>query len=155
MRPATLETLAREAGVPLEDIEYFLANHDKFRQWRTERSTPDFPVRESGDPDRRSKRVAEQAKNARRKQYDGKPRSVRTSDEIQPEIKTYLRELYTNDHGQMVCQACVKEMPFRLDDGSYYFKASTRRAAKLMADQQVGQKMVEEFQPRYPISREA
>ncbi len=35
----------------------------------------------------------------------------------------WLREQYTNDDGQMVCQICKKEMPFIKRDGEYYFEA--------------------------------
>ena len=121
--PDVLETLAREAGVTPDDIEYLRGNIDDFRQWRAARSEPDFPAREPVNAEGRSKKVAEQAKNARRKQYDPKTRSVRTSDYLQAEAKTYLRELYTNEKDQMICQACHGEMPFKLDDGKYYFEA--------------------------------
>jgi hypothetical protein len=121
--PDVLETLARAAGVTPDDIEYLRGNIDDFRQWRAARSKPDFPARQPVDAEGRSKRVAEQAKNARPKQYDPKTRGVRTSDDLQAEAKTYLRELYTNEKDQMICQACHDEMPFKLDDGKYYFEA--------------------------------
>jgi hypothetical protein len=36
---------------------------------------------------------------------------------------TWLRETYTNSAGQMVCQICEKEMPFKKRDGYHYFEA--------------------------------
>jgi len=56
--------------------------------------------------------------------------AVRREQSIQPnvpgvvaEAKAYLRAKYTNVHGQMVCQACQREMPFKLGTGEYYFEA--------------------------------
>lgn len=37
--------------------------------------------------------------------------------------KVYLQDQYTNSSGQMVCQVCKDELPFRLPSGSYYFEA--------------------------------
>ena len=39
------------------------------------------------------------------------------------EAKAYLRAKYTNPLGQMVCQICKNEMPFKLKTGEYYFEA--------------------------------
>lgn len=50
-------------------------------------------------------------------------RSVRTTAGYTNEDRdTYLRDLYTNMDGQMVCQICQNEMPFRRKDGEYYFE---------------------------------
>jgi hypothetical protein len=56
--------------------------------------------------------------------------AVRRERSIQPnlpgvvaEAKAYLRAKYTNAHGQMVCQSCSNEMPFKLRTGEYYFEA--------------------------------
>lgn len=35
---------------------------------------------------------------------------------------SWLRNLYTNESGQMICQICKKEMPFKKRDGEYYFE---------------------------------
>ncbi len=124
MKSDGLDALARQSGVAIEVLQHFKNNPTEwqtYKEWRAQQ--PQFPVKDSPNPEVRRVRVAEQAKQARRKQYDERTRSVRTSDKIQPEAKTYLREEYTNDDGQMVCQACHKEMPFKLDDGSYYFEA--------------------------------
>ena len=34
----------------------------------------------------------------------------------------YLLNTYTNDQNQLNCQICNKEMPFKLDNGNYYFE---------------------------------
>ena len=39
------------------------------------------------------------------------------------EAKAYLRAKYTNGQGQMVCQVCRNEMPFKLGTGEHYFEA--------------------------------
>lgn len=124
MKSDGLDALARQSGVAIEVLQHFKDNPaewEAYKKWRAQQ--PQFPVKDSPNPEVRQLRVAEQAKQARRKQYDDRTRSVRTSDEIQPEAKTYLRELYANNDGRMICQACRKEMPFKLDDGRYYFEA--------------------------------
>jgi len=51
-------------------------------------------------------------------------RSVRTSAwNIRADIKVNLRELNTNDDGEMICQICGDEMPFKVN-GQYYFVAT-------------------------------
>jgi hypothetical protein len=46
-----------------------------------------------------------------------------TDSNVRSEAKTYLRAFYTNLDGQMVCQVCEEEMPFKLSNGDYYFEA--------------------------------
>lgn len=83
-----------------------------------------FPSKEAPNPERRALKIAEKLAEAPPKTYSIKDRSVRTSNsEVRPEVKTYLRNLYTNDDNEMICQICEKEMPFKLADGSYYFEA--------------------------------
>ena len=43
-----------------------------------------------------------------------------TQDAIAP--ATSLRELYTNEADEMVCQICKEEMPFRKRNGKHYFE---------------------------------
>ena len=51
-------------------------------------------------------------------------RTVRTSKPAtRTDAREYLRDLYTNADGAMICQACHREMPFRLDNDEYYFEA--------------------------------
>ena len=83
-----------------------------------------FPEREAPSPARRAERVPERARTAPAKAYEVRERSVRISDtDVRPTARAFLRDQYTNDAGQMVCQGCQREMPFRLDDGGYYFEA--------------------------------
>ena len=86
-------------------------------------SQPPFPERPVTDKERRVGRVRERAKKADPKTYDKRKRSIRTS---KPEIPAdvWLREMYTNREGTIVCQMCCKAMPFRLPrTEEYYFEA--------------------------------
>ena len=91
------------------------------RRQGAEKQRPTFPERASSNPDRREEKVKEQLANAPYKEYEDRERSVRPSRrDIIPEI--YLREQYTNASGEMVCQICKGEMPFKKRDGEYYFE---------------------------------
>ncbi|RLB93765.1 MAG: hypothetical protein DRH50_07410 [Deltaproteobacteria bacterium] len=128
-------------GVSLDDIE-FLKNHpDEFARLKAEiisrNQKPVFPTRMVNNPERRQERLTEQLADASEKEYGKRERSVRiTRGSVDPSL--WLREQYTNDDGQMVCQICKKEMPFRKRDGEHYFEA------------------VEAFSPDYfPVEHEA
>jgi len=82
---------------------------------------PEFPSRQVPDPDRRAKHVRRDAETAPPKEYEQRLRSVRISEPTQ-DPKTWLRELYTNPSGQMVCQICEQEMPFKDRHDEYYFE---------------------------------
>ena len=85
---------------------------------------PEFPERSSPNPARRARRIAENAQIAPLRAYEVRERSVRISDgDAQASAKEFLRDYYTNDAGEMVCQACHEEMPFRVADGRPYFEA--------------------------------
>ena len=94
-----------------------------FKKWQEDnRHKPEFPERPSRNPERREATLTERLVNAPEKEYETRPRSVRTSrTSIDPNF--WLRNLYTNDSAQMVCQICKEEMPFRRRDGEYYFEA--------------------------------
>lgn len=86
---------------------------------------PDFPEKETRDPERRSQRLAARAQSAPAKTYEVRQRSVRISNSESKGIaRTYLEDHYTNQLGDMVCQACHETMPFKLPNGSPYFEAS-------------------------------
>ena len=83
---------------------------------------PIFPTRTVANPERRQERLAEQIADAPEKEYEERERSVRTTrGSVDPAL--WLRNQYTNDAGQMVCQICKEEMPFKKRDGEYYFEA--------------------------------
>ncbi len=117
---------AIELGVALEDIELLRRHPEEFEQWKAavlaKKEKPAFPTRISTNPGRRQDRLAEQMNDAPEKEYEQRNRSVRTTKgEIDPIL--WLRNQYTNDAGQMICQICKEEMPFRKRDGEYYFEA--------------------------------
>lgn len=83
---------------------------------------PAFPQRSSGNSERRREKVAERLSEAPVKTYEKRERSVRVSQPSQ-DVGTYLRDNYTNEDGQMFCQMCCDEMPFKLRNSeSYYFE---------------------------------
>jgi hypothetical protein len=82
---------------------------------------PERPLRK---PELRQKRVAEQASDTPLKESAFRERSVQLgAAEAKAAAKIYLADQYTNAHGQMVCQVCKDELPFKLLNGAYYFEA--------------------------------
>ena len=71
---------------------------------------------------RRTHQLQQQLREAPKKSYESRPRSVRTTrGTIDP--RTQLREEYTNDSGEMDCQLCKQAMPFKNREGKPYFEA--------------------------------
>jgi len=125
MKEDDLAKLAKKADVPVEDIGLLKQYPQEFQQWKVSiserRRKPDFPSRASVNPERREERVSEQLKDSPAKQFEQLNRSVRTSKRsIDPVV--WLRNQYTNELDQMVCQICKEEMPFKKRDGEYYFE---------------------------------
>lgn len=86
-------------------------------------SKPPFPERSTSNPERRKERVADRYNESENVTYAKKSRNVRVSSSV-TDKKEWLKDLYTNDDGKMVCQMCEEEMPFKLRDSSeYYFEA--------------------------------
>jgi hypothetical protein len=107
------------AKLPKDEREHILANTRQVKSDPVE--LPERPVRNA---DLRSERVGEQAKATPEKSAVIKPRSVQLGVEAAKlEAKLYLANQYTNINGQMICQACKGELPFKLPNGSYYFEA--------------------------------
>lgn len=83
-----------------------------------------FPDAASDDPERRTQVAALDAVGASERQTESRMRSVVVGQaQAREESRSYLRELYTTDEGQMFCQACHKGMPFKRSDGQWYFEA--------------------------------
>ena len=111
-----------QLAIQLEEHPEQLANIKEFLARREENQNPAFPKGTAINPERRQKKVTEQYEAAPEKKYEPRERSVRTSkNEIDPH--TYLKNQYTNGDGQLICQICKREMPFRRHDGEYYFEA--------------------------------
>jgi hypothetical protein len=86
--------------------------------------TVELPERPVRNVDLRFERVSVQANATPEKNSVIKPRSVQEGAELaKQEAKLYLKDQYTNTNGQMICQACKGELPFKLPNGSYYFEA--------------------------------
>jgi hypothetical protein len=126
--------LLREAGLTPEAIrlvrddpefiELLAKRPDAVERMRKElNERPEFPVHCSPDRARRNVGLSQRVEAAPKKTYELRERSTRVSDGALSLAKTYLRDLYTNVADEMICQACHREMPFRLADRSYYFEA--------------------------------
>ena len=112
---AKLRQLLKDEEMTVDDVI------SRYRSHRSA-SSPDFPTSSVKNPELRKERVLEQLSNAPKKGYEMHERRKRVSkDEI--DHRTSLREWYTNDSGEMICQICKEEMPFKKTDGEYYFEA--------------------------------
>ena len=131
IKPNEVAQLAEKIGVNqrtiklarlLEEHPEQLEKFEKFLSQKAEGRGAEFPRGPVSNPERRQKGVAEQYDAAPEKDYETRERSVRTAGgEIGPH--TYLKNQYTNEDGQLVCQICEEEMPFRKRDGEHYFEA--------------------------------
>ena len=126
MKLDVVAKLAEEAGVTVEDIELLKLHPTEFQQWKAaisaKKQKPIFPERASSNPERRREKLGEQIGDSPKKEYEQRDRSVRTTrGAIDPVL--WLRNQYKNADGQMICQICKDEMPFRKRDGEYYFEA--------------------------------
>ena len=89
---------------------------------KKDKQKPPFPERVARNAGRARARLIEDVASRPEKEYGTRPRSVRvTRNEIDPD--TWLRNQYTNEDGQMVCQICKDAMPFMKRDGEHYFEA--------------------------------
>lgn len=111
----SLERARRFAALPLEDQERFLTE--------LERNTDlELPDHSPSNPDRRAARVGEMAAEAPERSTEKRTRSVSVGrDEVKAEAAQYLQQQYSVE-GEVICQVCKKQMPFKLDDGTSYFE---------------------------------
>ena len=111
-----------EAEEALEVAQMLRQDPGIVERLKKDRQKPSFPERVPRNAGRARARLIEDVANRPEKEYETRPRSVRvTGNEI--DRYTRLRNQYTNEDGQMVCQICKDEMPFRKRDGEYYFEA--------------------------------
>ncbi|MGI9255599.1 MAG: hypothetical protein ACR2PY_01545, partial [Salinispira sp.] len=112
----------KNLGFSPQEITEYRDNRAEFRKFMAARNArPDFPTRPVKNPERRKERIGKQLSNAPAKKYDKRTRIVRISAPDN-DPKTWLRNQYTNEDDQMVCQICKNEMPFRKNDGQHYFE---------------------------------
>lgn len=84
----------------------------------------ELPERSVRNSELRQKRVGDEAAKTPEKTSEQRQRSVQLGvAEAKAAAKVYLADQYTNSNGQMVCQACKGELPFKLPTGAYYFEA--------------------------------
>jgi hypothetical protein len=109
-----IANLLRQQGKSPDELIYQMVPQKKGNQ-------PEFPRRRVRDTERRQDRLGEQLSDAPDKKYEIRERRVRTTNGAIDPI-TWLRNQYTNETDQMVCQICKEEMPFRKRDGAHYFE---------------------------------
>ena len=129
MKGSELVMLAKRLGLDVADLDMLRELKevpDLFKKAKEmieqNKRKPSFPERPSTNAERRTQRAKRDAKDAPRKEYQDRSRSVRTS-QATGDKGTYLKESYTNNDGKLVCQMCEHEMPFRRRDGQYYFES--------------------------------
>lgn len=84
----------------------------------------ELPERSIRNPELRQRRVGDEARKTPEKSAVQRQRSVQVGvAEAKAAAKAYLVDQYTNASGQMICQACKDELPFKLPTGEYYFEA--------------------------------
>ena len=119
--------LAEKVGIELEDIELLKALKENPVEYQrvkdvigsNTRPQPEFPTKKSPNPTRREEKLTEELDNDPLIEYEPKTRIVRI---FNIDSSTWLRDLYTNDDGEMVCQICQEKMPFKKRNGEYYFE---------------------------------
>lgn len=125
MKKDVVTKLSEEAGVKPEILEYARNNPQEIEKLIARdaayKERPTFPSRPVANPERRQEGLGEQLSDAPDKEYEKRQRSVRTTNGA-IESRTWLRNQYTNEADQMVCQICKEEMPFRKRDGAHYFE---------------------------------
>lgn len=112
----TFERAKQFAALPEAEQERILAELQRT-------SNSELPEHEPRNPERRAEHVGKQAATAPERTTETRERSVSVGrEDVKREAEQYLREQYTNSDGEMICQACKSPLPFKLDDGSYYFE---------------------------------
>jgi hypothetical protein len=82
-----------------------------------------MPKKSVVNPDRRGPKVEEGALHAPSRESVKRERSIQKDiPSVVAEAKPYLRDLYTNENDELICQCCRSVMPFKIGD-DYYFKA--------------------------------
>ena len=110
---------------------------------------PDFPTASVNNPGRRKKRVLEQVRNAPEKVYESRDQRKRVSKDEMEDHRTLLREWYTNDADEMICQICKEEMPFKKTDSEYYFEAIEALTIRFKNDELPENHFPKEYEAQY------
>ncbi len=122
MRKAEELQLAEKLGIPPKLISLIQDDPDIILAWYQQQHKPSLPSSVTNDPDRRKEKAAIAAYTTEEKTYKAVTINRRmTADNS--EVKSYLRDLNTNEEGQLICQLCDQPMPFRCLNGEEYFVA--------------------------------
>lgn len=111
-------------------------------------SIPEFPTSQVNNPKFRQERVKEQLTDAAEKEYGKLTRSVRIS-KSEIDHRRSLIEWYTNENDVMVCQLCKEEMPFKKNDGEYYFIALEALSIKFIEEKLPQNYFPKEYEAQY------
>lgn len=129
MRKDEVGKLAELIGLKRETLELakILEQYPEILEYAQQKFSeinkkPTFPERTVVNKEQREEKITDQLNDSPGKTFEKRVRSVRTTKgTIDPSI--WLREQYTNEEGQMVCQICKQEMPFKKRNGDFYFEA--------------------------------
>ncbi len=113
---------SEEAQEAKELLELKREDPEGFDAWQEGKRKPQFSERVSQNPERRKGKVSEEHGDSPEKNYQPCMRSVRVT-QATDYTRTWLKNQYTNEDDQMICQICKEEMPFKKRDGEYYFEA--------------------------------
>jgi hypothetical protein len=113
------ELILKFTGRTLNQIEQIVELQN---QGLIPKEFPQFPVRNSVNPERRKEKITNKNSRGTRKHFEPRSRSTRVTKAI-IDPNSWLINQYTNENEQMVCQICKREMPFRKRDNQYYFEA--------------------------------
>lgn len=110
------ETARKFAAMPVEEQQRALAEYER-------RASVTLPDHEPGNPARRRERIIAHSTSAPVRKTEDRTRSVSIGRfDVKDEAKQYLRQQYTNADAEQICQVCKDVLPFKLDDGSFYFE---------------------------------
>ena len=102
--------------LPPEQRKQFL---NELRDW----NRFELPEHEPSNPGRRKKGVGAIAIDAPSRKTEVRELSVGVDlDAVKEKAGQYLNQQYTSPDGEMICQACRKPLPFKLDDDTNYFE---------------------------------
>jgi hypothetical protein len=117
--PADLQRTLEFSMLDSDDQEQMLASSKARQQDLID--LPDAPLR---NPERRADLLTAQALDQGSKESRQSLRTVSVGYTVsKTESSQYLEMMYTKPNGEMICQACKREMPFKLPSGEYYFEA--------------------------------
>jgi hypothetical protein len=126
-----IQEIARSLGFSdenaLQDAQQFARltpeERQRFFAEQEKKKAIDLPNNSPKNPQQRAERVGDQALDAPERTSEQRMRSVSTwKSAVTKEADQYLQQQYTNADGEMICQVCRDELPFKLPDDSYYFE---------------------------------